>query len=454
MELTRVDFPGYVQNIEKAINMLGGSNQVFTAIANEQPLKINFRPNDQLGHEISSDTTDDPCILIKVKRYRKYIMKDGIKTLIGTEFVPVFVGRSTKTVAFNQPSDFQFLPALQSPYNEPTVVDPPPQSFLYLPPQRFLHNYKYKASYIHRRLFTAQQEQMKTWTKSECPWIINQQLLFSLTRGPSPSDPASDVNEELLELLKQLFEERPIWTVLAIFDQYADEISRISDKFNESSPVFFHTLACVAYFIKNGPFKMCWVKYGVNPISNRHYSAFQTIVLSLKTWEYADEISKRITRPSKYSTKNNSVPKGISSINCIPNKLFYPVQFCDLLDGYPKELRSMANDTFDIHSGWYTKDVITNARKFCLLKLRRMLDEKGTVNSHIIMADINNNSDLNKELQRAKETAKKVNFDLLFLNDFETILGVHDSNIENADFNNLLGKKMTFLNCMDRINNY
>lgn len=456
MELTRLDFPGYVQNIEKAVNMLGGSHAIFQSITSKDtPLKINFRPNDQLGHEISSSSSDDPCILLKIKRLRKYKIVNGEKQLIGTEYVAEFVGRSSQTFEFNQPSDFQFLPALQSPYNQPTVVDPPPQSFLYLPPQRFLHNYKYKASYIQRRIFAAQQEQMKTWKKSECPWIINQQLLFTLKNGPSPSEPASDINHELLSLLQVLFDERPIWTVLAIFDKFSTSKSVITDlKMNENSPVFFHTLACVAYFVRNGPFKMCWVKYGVNPIAQKELSIYQTIVLSLKTWEYADEISKRITRTSKYIPRNEEVPTGISSLNAIPNKLFYAIQICDLRDSYPTQMSQMKLDSYNRNHGWYHEEIITNIRKFCLLKLQRLLKDSKKVNPNILMADINSNVDLAKEISRSKESQKKIDFDFLFVNDFQGILGICETNLDNCDYQNILGKKFTFMSCVDRINNY
>ena len=456
MELTKVDFPGYVKNREKAIQILGGPGAIFNSImSKDAPLKISFRPNDQLGHDVQSSTQELPCVLIKVKVIKKYIIQNGRKKLIKTELAPEFVGKAMRTFTFDQPSDFQFLPPLSSPYNSLTTKDPPLQNFLYLPPIHFLHNYKYDNSYIQRRIFGAQQEQMKTWTKADCPWVINQDLLLTLDHGPSVPEPADDINPSLLNMLTDMFNFRPIWTALAIFDHFSNQPAFKDLHLNETSTVFYHTLSCVAYYIKNGPYKMCWVKYGANPVFNQHYAKFQTIVLSLKTWEYADEISKRIKR--KYIPKIDAVPQGISSLSALPNRLFYAIQLCDLNDTFPKDLLSTVQTKFSTRSGWFPPETIVSIRKFCLLKLLRMLkDESSSIHPDIIMADVSSMSDLKKGIEMAHPVQKRPEYDFNFLNDFQTALGIYDSSdaTKKDDFNSIFGKRFSTLSVCGRIHTY
>jgi general transcription factor 3C polypeptide 5 (transcription factor C subunit 1) len=455
MELTRVNFPGYVKNREKAVQMIGGKNAIFNSImSKDTPLRIEFRPNDQLGHGIQSVSTQDPCIVIRVKVVRHFKIENGRKKLLRTELIPEFLGKAIKKLSFDQPSDFQFLPPLQSPYNQQTTVDPPPQNFMYLPPPTFLHNYKYDNSYIQRRLFASQHERMKTWTKSQCPWVVNQNLLMTLDNGPAMSDPADDINKELYDLLVKMFSERPIWTALSIFDNLSNNRTFQELQLNESSTIFFHTLAYVAYYIKNGPFKMCWVRYGVNPIKTSAYSEYQSIVLSLKDWEFADEITKRIKR--RYIPKVETVPPGISSLTSLPNRLFYGVQLCDLKDSFVKDLLKVVRNKYSLKSGWYEEEVIVSIRKFCLLKLQRMLNDQYTLHPDIIMADISSLSDLKKGIELARPAQKRIEFDFQLMNEFQTALGMYESSeiTSKDDFKSIFTKKFSILSVCDRINSY
>ena len=456
MELTRINFPGYVKNREKAVQILGGPNAIYNSIVSkDSPLKLSFRPNDQLGHGIQSTSSDCPCILIKVKVVKKFKMVNGRKKLISTELTPEYVGKSIKTILFDQPSDFQFLPPLTTPYNSITTKDPPEQSFLYLPPTHFLHNYRYDNNYIQRRIFGSQQEQMKTWTKAECSWVINQDLLMTLEHGPTVPEPADDVHPVLLELFRKMFTERPVWTALAIFDHFSNQSIFTDLQLSETSTVFYHTLSVAAYYIKNGPFKMCWVKYGVNPLVEPSCAQYQTIVLSLKTEEYADEITKRIKR--RYIPKVEPVPHGISSLSAIPNRLFYGVQLCDLNDQFPQDMMATMQPKFNVHSGWFPAETINSIRKFCLLKLDRMLkDESAKIHPDIIMADVLTVGDLKKNLEMAHPAPQRQEYDFTFLNEFQTALGIYDSNdvSKREDFKNIFGRRFSILSVCDRINSY
>ena len=186
-------------------------------------------------------------------------MINGKKTLVETEYKPEVIGQTSKSNCFIHPSDFQFLPALDSPLNEPTVPDDPMlrQSFLYVPPPIFVHNYKYDPKYLQKRIFASQQgEHSKLW-KASAEWIVNQNDLIALERGPMPPERPNDVSDEMLDLFRGMFEERPIWTSLAIYDHLVrtNETRASILDMSEATAGIFHALSCVAYHVKTGPFK-------------------------------------------------------------------------------------------------------------------------------------------------------------------------------------------------------
>lgn len=427
----RVEFPGIVKNGEKAVAILGGSHKIYEGLSQEQPqLEISFRPDDSLSHPIRSENEPDPAVLIRIKCIKKFQMDGDQKKLISVVFVPEYLGPILSTNSFNQPSDFQFLPPLSTSLNPPTVQNPPPQSFLYLPPPVFLHNYHYDSMYIQRRIFANQQyENAKIW-KDNCPWIINQSELLALENGPRPPLPADDVTDELLNLFTSLFDERPIWTTLALFDRLNENIKENADVCNlsEQSAAVFHSIACVAYSIKNGPYILCWVRYGINPILRSDFSKFQSLVFSLKDWSYTDEMMKKAAlstdSKSRQVQKISQLPKGISKLSTVPNRLFFAIQLCDLHESFIENLLQTKEDHYSFQSGWYSMAQIDTVRKFAMLKLQRLitLPIDSTINPNIIMADIVSVDDLKKELDKDKEATEI--FDFEFLNAARNIFGI------------------------------
>lgn len=432
MKISRIVFPGYVKNNEKAVEMLGGSKEIYEQCSAESPhLKISFRPNDPLAHTIESTSKIDPCVIIRIKVVRQFKIEDGKKKIISQQLVPEYLGSTSQSILFGKPSDFQFLPSLSTTLNEPTVQNPPPQNFLYLPPPVFIHNYNYDAYYIQRRIFSSKQhESVKLWKKDECSWIINQNDLYSLENGPKPPPIASDVVKELVEIFEELFKERPIWTTLAIFDylneNYKDKISIL--EMNQQNPQIFHCLAVVAYHIRNGPFQMCWIRYGINPILTPNFALYQSVLLALREWPYADDIIQSTRKATRLiSQKISSLPIGISKINAVPERLLYAFQLFDVNgDRYVKQLLDEVQDEFSSTTGWYSSDVIDKIRKFELLKLQRMILDKKNTPPSIIMADVNSDEQVQKELD-VNKTKGSESFDKELYLQTQSILDISES---------------------------
>lgn len=435
-----MEFPGFVKNQERAMQMLGGGQVLFRELSSESPkLKVCFRPGDPLCHPIESERVENPCVVIRVRVVKRYCFRNGKKVVVGVDYFPQLVCKTSKSNCFRQASDFQFLPAIDSPLNTPTVVSDSvvQQSFMYFPPPVFMHSYKYDAKYIQKRIFASQgAENTKLW-KGSAEWIVNQNDLIALERGPRPPERANDVTDEMLSIFVEMFERRPIWTSLAIYDHLVSVSEKRANVLDvgEASPTIFHALACVAYHIKTGPYKMCWVKYGINPLLNENYKMYQIIVVSLRDWSYAEEVVKRAARTtSKYRSKKiGSTPVGISTVQALPDRLYFGIQLIDIVQNpLIEEVLGESNSEYSFSTGWFSQDQISAVRDFIVLKYTRMMTmEGGEQIGDIIMANVTSVSEVRKELsskRSAKKSTNQEHFDFEFVNEAQGIIGVYDSN--------------------------
>jgi general transcription factor 3C polypeptide 5 (transcription factor C subunit 1) len=304
------------------------------------------------------------------------------------------------------------------------------QSFLYLPPAVFIHNNKYDSGYIQKRIFSSQQgESLKLW-KGRAEWLVNQNDLIALEHGPAPPKRAPDVRDDILSIFEELFEARPIWTSIAIYDHLVRVAEARGDvlELPENGPAIFRALACVAYHIKTGPFKVTWVRYGINPLREPAYRMYQVVVISLREWDYADELEKRIQRRSmKYiSKKIGETPAGISRAMALPDRLYFGLQLIDIEHPILAELLARAEPQYSLASGWFTDAQIAAVRDFVRLKYQRMIvDPAAEKAAAVIMADITSFEQLRQELglKKQKKAAGEA-WDFELINEAQAILGL------------------------------
>jgi general transcription factor 3C polypeptide 5 (transcription factor C subunit 1) len=432
-DLIRLEFPGYVQHQDRAITLLGGPLYLYKQFSSATPLiRFSFRPGDSIAHPITSESLLDPCILIRVKVICCYRLTSVGRELISTRYVPTVLGSTIQLHAFRKPSDFQFLPALDSPLHDLTVELPPDvqQSFLYLPPPIFIHNNKYDNHYIQKRIFSSQRgESVKLW-KDRAEWLVNQNDLIALEHGPHPPTRLPDVRDDILSIFEELFEQRPIWTSVAIYDHLVrvkEHRGEILD-LPENSAALFHALSCVAYHVKTGPFKVTWVRYGINPLRDPAYRLYQVVIISLRAWDYAEELQKRIVRKStKYIAKKvGEVPKGMSRTMSLPDRLYFGLQLIDLEHPVLSELLAHSEGQYSFNSGWFTVIQLAGVRDFVMLKYQRMIIEPGAEKlADVIMADISSLEQIKQalEIKRQKKNPGEV-FDFELLNEVQGILGL------------------------------
>src|SRR5690348_5437352 len=66
-----------------------------------------------------------------------------------------------------------------------------------------------------------------------------------------------------------LFEDRPIWSSFAIYNQFD----------SDERPIVRKILPKVAFYFCNGPWRNCWVKIGIDPKSSKVYAKYQILEL-------------------------------------------------------------------------------------------------------------------------------------------------------------------------------
>lgn len=92
---------------------------------------------------------------------------------------------------------------------------------------------------------------------------------------PVPSEPLIGALEDVkkrfqyevtLDLLKKSFEERPVWSKIAL--EY---------ELKKSSVTLKYTLPCVSYFATNGPWRALWIRFGYDPRLEQSSFIYQTV---------------------------------------------------------------------------------------------------------------------------------------------------------------------------------
>lgn len=132
-------YPGYIQNVDKAVESLGGEETLHTALQDAAGfLKLRLRPDDQHSHPLFGERQQETGLVLRISRPRGQPDAEPTVTV---------VSRVHASYAFNGMADYQFLGAdslegkrdlssLQDTRNDPAEAEPfkHQQPFLLVPP--------------------------------------------------------------------------------------------------------------------------------------------------------------------------------------------------------------------------------------------------------------------------------------------------------------------------------
>uniref|UniRef100_A0A336K515 CSON001519 protein n=2 Tax=Culicoides sonorensis TaxID=179676 RepID=A0A336K515_CULSO len=335
--LVCVDYPGKVLNPEKAIETLGGSEEVSKAFnGDKKRLEIRFNPENVYCRKATGEKVSGTGMLIKIRA--KTNAQTGKKEIQDASIA----GITHEIHQFNNLMDYGYIPLqkvkggsieciypnivpsgiLESNYIETNKNVP-----LFLPPP------------IFSRIDTPQtglfkkQEQTEAGTSDNVIGVLRSRrknyatcITFSIT-DPVPQKPHKSafdsitlkvISQEKIDAVKETFKTRPIWTRLGLIEN-----SKVSAENVKA------ILPIVAYYYSSGPWRTCWIRFGYDPRKDFEARIYQPIDFRFK----AVPGTKRENTKNKRERLNKKHLEGNSSVfteDTIPETRLTFYQYCDI----------------------------------------------------------------------------------------------------------------------------
>ncbi|XP_071947358.1 general transcription factor 3C polypeptide 5-like [Antedon mediterranea] len=416
--LVCVEFPGKVENVHNLMECFKGQETLSMVLADKnKKLSLYFRPNDPYSHCCTGEVVPTERILLKV--YHRRLKKGsntsnerGVKDDIKTEIIGV-IETSYKFKSF---VDFQYLPMTKSSSNTcESILDKIVPSKLedssyfkrdvplFLLPEVFSRtdvscDYNYKQE--------KQVQRIKSKILHEAHLVgtdrdrrNNNAIFLKFEDKGIPIEPMPAAVEVLkryklnddVNMVKKLFEERPIWSRTSLMGIANLEFKNIKV-----------VLPTIAYYFVTGPWRALWCKIGYDPRKDPKAKIYQMldvrIRLSARTYNSdiafkaaAENNSTKLPRSLFSSRRYNhtcrlsKLPENhhIFKRDILPpfHQMYY--QVCDLKDD---ELQKFvhANDGYeqscDERDGWLLPDTFQKMRDLIhtliTLKIQEISDKE------------------------------------------------------------------------------
>ncbi|CAH0556532.1 unnamed protein product [Brassicogethes aeneus] len=405
-KLVRVEYPGIVKNLSKALETLGGNLALELAVADPKTrLELRFHPKNKFNKSTVGERDFNPGLLIKINQ----------NTL---EYE--VVGSTVINFTFNRISDFQYLPLVETPcelqtfkaeyiYDNifpkeiPTLKwftqrETKEQKRFFMPSvfSRFEYSSQNKLflnvgeKYEHHLRpeiaetvlnMTKKQRKTQQSIKQISIFIDFQNLNVNIPE--KPLDYAMQLVkdkqlEEQYKIIKTFFDKRPMWTKVAIVHRSGVSMEHIKV-----------VLPAVAYFCNTGPWRMAWIKYGYNPQKDSSSRVYQILDYRIRTAEgtklkvnakrnYASKAAfyfsntnlQNVSLNDKFSSKKNFIDESsyILRPTTIPpaRQMFY--HYCDI---YIPEIQDMlarlprphSESNYDSKNGWLPQNFTEQCRE-------------------------------------------------------------------------------------------
>ncbi|KAL1930836.1 hypothetical protein VTP01DRAFT_9973 [Rhizomucor pusillus] len=286
----QIDYPGNVRNIDRALETLGGEKEISNALEhNEESLKLNYRPNDPFSHAINGTILPHSGLAVKITRRKKKNRPEEEAT-----YSAEILGTVVKICRFRALSDFQYI----VPQNDPirqlrTAMDKGDGNVLYnfritndynsipfqrIPPPQFCvrqapNFYRYQQnSPVVRVKVRLRDGSYAIRLVSRKPNETFSEIILAYndpapTSSPLPMEKMPIEERQVAEKVAKLFEERPIWPRLGIKTHLEVKEYRFLRR----------ALVANAYTFRSGPWRECWIKYGVDPRTDPMYNIYQNV---------------------------------------------------------------------------------------------------------------------------------------------------------------------------------
>ncbi|VDN55498.1 unnamed protein product [Dracunculus medinensis] len=294
-----VSYPGCVKNVEKALETLGGLQTISSNHISGRPLELRHHLENPYASALISERKKsekyslDGQLLAVIKIRRKKSDRNVVESKI--------LGFVYTIYTFSTLFDFQYLPLRKNNPTDkhyedlvPKIIPPDLSSAinwwdrsdeklgtpLFLPPFQFSrYNMPSSRLFCKETVFVSERIQSQVKTGG----LRNERKALSVTVQATdnfpcaPSEEAvNDANfrckdEELHRLLQEIFEERPLWTRIAIVR-----------KTGLDEPTLRVLLPKFAFYVSSGAWGRCWCRFGYDPRIDPDAKKYQTIMVTFR----------------------------------------------------------------------------------------------------------------------------------------------------------------------------
>jgi len=323
-----VEHPCIIQNVDKAIDMIGGAPAITQALEDDsdRTFALSFRPNDPAARTIIANKKNANNVLLQIsvpqrtgrKRKRgsddpwtKVVMSESpkkdatymvrsmadnmgkcnvtalsaISSMHIWRSMPDFAYSTTqlkmledvksKILSQHYPTIKQFELPQTHGLQDTTTLPPPTWSNQSIP-----QNYTYRQNPNVKVISDPTTGQRVLRNNQAPPKIYSYQVQWDTPEYPKTPMPGlpplaeqSQIFKSTVAAINALFQDRPIWTRRALLNRIESHLS----SFN----VVRFCIAYVAYAVRSGPWRDAYIRLGVDPRTDPKYRFYQSIMLQL-----------------------------------------------------------------------------------------------------------------------------------------------------------------------------
>ncbi|XP_036385454.1 general transcription factor 3C polypeptide 5 [Megalops cyprinoides] len=325
-KLVCVEYPGFVNNVDKMLETVGGEKGVSKTYADPaRRLELNYRPRDPYSHPLCGNRFPSTSLLLRVRRRRR--RGSGADARVDMEVV----GHIGTTYKFQGMGDFQYLAVhteadgtQTSLYDKILLRQPENKEFfdkdvpLYIPPPIFSRldnpvDYYYRPEVQHREGYASPMVSSENLIGLSRARRSHNAIFVNFDEKEVPQEPLeaavrnwkrvcvhpSETKAE--EEMRQMFERRPVWSrnaVKANLDIHPDKLKLL--------------LPYMAYYMLTGPWRSLWVRFGYDPRKRPEAKAYQVLDFRIRCGMKHGYTPNELPVKAKRSTYNYSLPTTVN----------------------------------------------------------------------------------------------------------------------------------------------
>ncbi|GJJ07427.1 hypothetical protein Clacol_001629 [Clathrus columnatus] len=419
-----IEYPGFISpgSVFTAIETLGGQSSIDNVFARRKQstgsrdnlLDLNFRPENVFSHPVPGETVGTNKLLLKLTKRRVKRTSDEDQSFIG-DYTGTILGIVPKTVRFRSLVDFQYQPDMTDSITRLRVAmgafdaesirefrfdaekeqysveaeddggNSITQSNLRLiPPPIFsrqgipqIYNFKQNPmSTVETSVNVVTGLERKRYI-NRFRWKGWSVVSVSINDTEVPSKPLQQVedmrdsaNQRLYNQLRKvspdrafvLFEERPVWTKLALLNQFSEVDAR---EINNTK----YIIPLVCYVFIDGPWRDTLVRFSYDPRRDNVSRFYQRI--------YFRNVNNPMTRPSVAVRAESRFDESLQDNHSSPDSETASFQLCDIVDPLLKDMiasPSAVSNTYDDRYGWYLSSHFENIKTILRYKFFSLLE--------------------------------------------------------------------------------